>query len=352
MQTNHLLTYRNFIILFALFLSFGLLSACGADDSDDEADNDDSETLTLYNGQHKDATTALIDAFEDKTDIEVEERDGSSNELAHQITEEGDQSPADLIYTEESSPLIMLTEEGLLSKIDEDALESIPSEYRDSKNNWTGILARSRVVAYNQEMIKEDDLPDSVLDFAKPEWDGKFAFVPTSGAFQMQLSALIKLEGKETAKEWLEGLKEHGKIYKDNVAALEAVENGEIELGLINNYYWDRKAKEEGEENLDSRLYFFGTHDIGDMLTVASMGVLESSSHKEEAQQFIEFAASEEGGQQILTDESSQYPLNDEADTEGLKPFSELTPPEGTLDLGEYSNGDEAEQLLQDVGLL
>lgn len=351
MQTNHLLTYRNFIILFALFLSFGLLSACGADDSDDEADNDDSETLTLYNGQHKDATTALIDAFEDKTDIEVEERDGSSNELAHQITEEGDQSPADLIYTEESSPLIMLTEEGLLSKIDEDALESIPSEYRDSKNNWTGILARSRVVAYNQEMIKEDDLPDSVLDFAKPEWDGKFAFVPTSGAFQMQLSALIKLEGKETAKEWLEGLKEHGKIYKDNVAALEAVENGEIELGLINNYYWDRKAKEEGEENLDSRLYFFGTHDIGDMLTVASMGVLESSSHKEEAQQFIEFAASEEG-QQILTDESSQYPLNDEADTEGLKPFSELTPPEGTLDLGEYSNGDEAEQLLQDVGLL
>ncbi|HLR68990.1 MAG TPA: extracellular solute-binding protein [Virgibacillus sp.] len=351
MQTNHLLTYRNFIILFALFLSFGLLSACAADDNDDEADNDDSETLTLYNGQHKDATTALIDAFEDKTDIEVEERDGSSNELAHQITEEGDQSPADLIYTEESSPLIMLTEEGLLSEIDEDALESIPSEYQDSKNNWTGILARSRVVAYNQEMIKEHDLPDSVLDFAKPEWDGKFAFVPTSGAFQMQLSALIKLEGKETAKEWLEGLKEHGKIYKDNVAALEAVENGEIELGLINNYYWDRKAKEEGEENLDSRLYFFGTHDIGDMLTVASMGILESSSHKEEAQQFIEFATSEEG-QQILTDESSQYPLNDKADTEGLKPFSELTPPEGTLDLGEYSNGDEAEQLLQDVGLL
>lgn len=351
MHIKSFYTYRYFIFLFAILVSVSFLSACGSDENGDEENNDDSSTLTLYNGQHKDATTALIEAFEEKTDIDVEERDGSSNELAHQIMEEGDKTPADLIYTEESSPLIMLTEEGLLSNIDEDAIESIPSEYRDNENNWTGILARSRVVAYNQEMINEEDLPDSVIDFAKPEWDGKFAFVPTSGAFQMQLSALIKLEGKEAAKEWLEGLKEHGKIYKDNVAALEAVENGEIELGLINNYYWDRKAKEEGEENLDSRLYFFGTHDLGDMLTVASMGILDSSSHKDEAKQFIEFAASEEG-QQILTDESSQYPLNDQADTQGLKPFSELTPPEGTLDLGEYSNGDEAEKLLQDVGLL
>src|SRR5699024_6014648 len=87
------------------------------------------------------------------------------------------------------------------------------------------------------------------------------------------------------------------------------------------------------------------------MLTVASMGILDSSSHKDEAQQYIAFAASEEG-QQSLTDESSQYPLNDQADTQGLKPFSELTPPEGTPDLGEYSNGDEEEKLLQDVGLL
>src|SRR5699024_7715578 len=130
---------RYFIFLFAILVSVSFLSACGSDENGDEENNDDSSTLTLYNGQHKDATTALIEAFEEKTDIDVEERDGSSNELAHQIMEEGDKTPADLIYTEESSPLIMLTEEGLLSNIDEEAIESIPSEYRDNENNWTGI---------------------------------------------------------------------------------------------------------------------------------------------------------------------------------------------------------------------
>lgn len=348
MQPTSKHTYRYYLLAMSALVLISLLSACGADNDGDDADSD---TLTIYNGQHKDATLALIDAFEEKTGIEVEERDGSSNELAHQITEEGDKSPADIIYTEESSPLIMLAEQGLLGEIDDEALESVPKEYRDNDDQWVGFLARSRVVVYNQNMIDEKELPDSVEDFAKPEWKGKFAFVPTSGAFQMQLSAMIKLEGKDAAKEWLEGLMKYGKTYKDNVAALEAVESGEIDLGLINNYYWDRKAKEDGEENLDSRLYFFENHDLGDMLTVSGSAILKSSSNEEAAQKFMEFATSEEG-QQILTDESSQYPLNEKADSKGLKPFSELTPPEGTLDLGEYSNGDAAVELLQEVGLL
>lgn len=341
-------TYKYLLLTLTATVFIALLTACGAKDDKEEAD---SGTLTIYNGQHKDATLALIDAFEDETGIEVEERDGSSNELAHQITEEGDKSPADIIYTEESSPLIMLAEKGMLGEINDEALEPIPEEYRDDDDQWVGLLARSRVVVYNQDKIQEDDLPTSVKDLTEPEWDGKFAFVPTSGAFQAQLSAMIKLNGKDAAKEWLEGLMENGKTYKDNVAALEAVENGEIDFGLINNYYWDRKAEEVGKENLDSRLYFFGNHDLGDMLTVAGAAILKSSSHKEEAQKFMEFATSEKG-QQILTDESAQYPLNDEADTKGLKPFSELTPPEDTLDLGEYSNGDAAVELLQEVGLL
>lgn len=339
--------YKKCLSVLTAVLLMSLLSACGVADEDSK----DEDTLTIYNGQHKDATLALIEAFEEETGIEVEERDGSSNELAHQVVEEGDKSPADIIYTEESTPLIMLAEEDMLEEIDDKALEPIPDEYRDSDDEWVGLLARSRVIVYHPELIDENELPSSVLDLKDSKWDDEFAFVPTSGAFQTQISAIIKLEGREAAKEWLEGLKENGKTYKDNHAALEAVERGDIPFALINNYYWDSQAKEKGEENMDSRLYYFGNHDIGDMLTVAGAAILKSSSNKDAAQKFIAFATGVDG-QQILTDKSSQYPLNDEADTTGLKPFSELTPPEGTLDLGEYSNGDEAIELLQEVGLL
>ncbi len=311
-----------------------------------------SDSLVLYNGQHKDATSALIQAFEKKTQIKVESRDGKSNELAHQIIAEGDKSRADILYTEESSPQVMLAQDGLLAEINAETLENIPSDYRDAENRWTGVLGRSRVVVYNPDMIDEADLPTSVMDLQGDEWEGRFAFVPTSGAFQKQLSAMIKLEGRDTAKSWLEGLKKHGKIYRKNTVVLDAVERGEIDFGLINNYYWDRQAKEKGKENMTSRLYFFGTNDLGDMLTVASMGILKSSDNQDAAQQFIAFAVSEEG-QQILTDKSAQYPLNTQAETHpDLKPFAELTPPKGTLDLGEYGDGKAAVELLQEVGLL
>lgn len=350
------------IAILAVFV-ISVLAACGntTEDKGKETDKDKSaksekpvaeeQSLTIYNGQHKDATIALIDAFTKKTGIKVESREGSSNELAHQIVEEGKRSPADIIYTEETSPLIMLNEKNLLAKIEDKAVEPIAKEYRDPKGNWVGLLARSRVVAYNPEMIDEKDLPKSVFDFTKPEWKDKVAVVPSSGAFQTQLSAIIKLKGKDEAKKYLEGLKANGKIYKKNDMALEAVERGEVATALINNYYWDKIAKEKGADNMKSKLYYFGTKDVGDMILVSGAAILESSPNKEAAQKFLEFATSEEG-QQILTDISAQYPLNEKVKTENLKPFSELTPPNDTLDLGEFSNGKEALELLQEAGLI
>ena len=328
------------LVLLALSMVYG--SAFG--DSDD--------ALVIYSGQHKSATNALIEQFEDDTGIAVKARYGSSNELAHQIVAEGERSPADIIYTEETSPLIMLAQEELLARIDAEALEPIPAAYRDEDDRWTGVLGRSRVIVYNPALINAADLPTSIFDLQDEQWQGKVAFVPTSGSFHAQISAMIKLKGMDAARDWLQGLKDNGKTYRSNSVVLKAVEQGEIAFGLINNYYWDSLVREKGLDNVDSRLYFFGTHDLGDMLTVAGMRILASSDSKERAQKFITFATSKEG-QQILTNMSAQYPLNQAAETHpDLKPFSELTPPEGTLDLGEYSTGEAAIQLLQEVGLL
>ena len=76
----------------------------------------DPVSLTLYNGQHKEVGDAIAKAFEAKTGIHVNVRKGSSNQLASQVVEEGDRSPADVIYTEESPPLNKLGEQGLLAQ--------------------------------------------------------------------------------------------------------------------------------------------------------------------------------------------------------------------------------------------
>jgi iron(III) transport system substrate-binding protein len=86
----------------------------------------DAVSLTLYNGQHKEVGDAIAKAFEAKTGIHVNVRKGSSNQLASQVIEEGDRSPADVIYTEESPPLNNLGEQGLLAKIDDATLAVLP----------------------------------------------------------------------------------------------------------------------------------------------------------------------------------------------------------------------------------
>jgi len=191
-------------------------------------------TLTMYNGQHKEIGEAIAKAYEAKTGIHINIRKGSSNQLASQIIEEGERSPADIIYTEESPPLNNLGELGLLAKIDDATLNMLPKEYVAANGTWMGVTARTRVVVYNPKKIDEKDLPTTVMDFANPEWDGRVGFVPTSGAFQEQAVAILKMHGREATEEWLTGLKAFGKTYTNNMVALKAVEKGEVGAVLVN----------------------------------------------------------------------------------------------------------------------
>ena len=307
----------------------------------------DKVELTLYNGQHKEVGDELAKAFEAKTGIHVKVRKGSSNQLASQVVEEGDRSPADVIYTEESPPLNKLGEQGLLAKIDDATLNVLPKDYVAGNGTWMGVTARVRVVAYNPKLIDEKDLPKTVLDFAQPQWQGKVGFVPTSGAFQEQAVAIIKLHGMDAAEEWLTGLRAFGKVYSNNMVALKAVENGEVASVLVNNYYWFALQREKGQ--LDSKLHYFTGGDVGGLVTVSSAAALKSSKHPKEAQQLLAYMASEEG-QRVITQTSAEYPLHKGmASDRGLKPFSELEPPKVTpADLG---NAEEALELEREVGL-
>lgn len=307
----------------------------------------DPVSLTLYNGQHKEVGDAIAKAFEAKTGIRVNVRKGSSNQLASQVVEEGDRSPADVIYTEESPPLNKLGEQGLLAKTDAATLEVLPKDYVATNGTWIGITARVRVVAFNPKLIDEKDLPKSVLDFAQPQWQGKVGFVPTSGAFQEQAVAIIKLHGMDAAEEWLTGLRAFGKTYSNNMVALKAVENGEVATVLVNNYYWFALQREKGQ--LDSKLHYFTGGDVGGLITVSSAAVLKSSKHPREAQQFLAYMASEEG-QRAITQTTAEYPLRKGLESDrGLKPFSELQAPNVTpADLG---NAEEALELEREVGL-
>jgi iron(III) transport system substrate-binding protein len=326
----------------ALVLSLvivGSLAAC----SDDGAGGGDDD-LVVYTGRAEEQVGDLIAQFEEESGQSVSVRYGDTAELAVQLLEEGDASPASLFWSQDAGALSAVDEAGLLSELPAAVLERVPEEYRAPDGRWVGTSGRARVFAYNPDQVDAADLPQSVFELTDPEWADRVAIAPTNGSFQAFVTAMRESEGDDVAEQWLLDLKANGAVaYESNTLILEAVDAGEIDLGLINHYYWFQKAAEVGEDTMTAQLGFFGPGDPGTLVNVAGAGVLTTAADPALAESFIEYLL-EEDGQTYLVDVTKEYPLVDGVDpVPGLPPLNELRGPdvglseladlEGTLDL-------------------
>jgi iron(III) transport system substrate-binding protein len=321
-----------------------LLTGCGGS-------SDPSGSLTLYSAQHEPMTEALAKGFEEENGAKVQIRFGEDEGLASQIEQEGDASPADVVLTENTPPLELLAEKELLAKVDPSTLEEVPSRYSSPSGHWVGVAARETVMVYNPDLIAADELPASILDLAKPEWNGKLAIAPSEPDFVPIVSAIEKLDGEAAAKSWLEGFAANAKHYNDNEGIIAAVDAGQVAAGIINHYYWYEAVAEEGKDKVPSKLHYFGHEDPGALVNVSGAGALESSGDPELAQEFLAYMVSKEGQSAITHSGDWEYPLNGEVPPPpGLKPFDSLEPPKvGPADLGDGSGPVE---LMEQVGLL
>lgn len=306
--------------------------------------------LVIYNAQHEELLDELVPIFEEESGLDVELRSGKDLEMANQIVEEDDDSPADVFLTENSPAMSIVDNAGLFASAPAGALETIPAAYVPSSKNWVGFLGRSTVVMYNTDNVTEADLPASILDFAEPEWKDRVGFSPTGADFQAIVSAVLELEGEDATRAWLEGLKANGVILQNNLVVMQAANSGEIDAGIAYHYYWYRDREENGDDSDSSALHFFGDEDPGAFLSVSGAGILKSSEHAEAAEEFVDWLTSTDAQQAMAESYALEYPLNPEADLNpDVKPFDELEPP--TVDVSSL-NGPQVTDLMTEAGLL
>ena len=309
--------------------------------------------LTLYSGQHSDTTTALVSAFEARTGIHVDVRSGDESALVQELSQEGDNSPADVIYTENSPALMVLQGHGRLEPLPGNILSAVPAKYDSPTGDWVGVSARTSVVVYNTSRVKPSDLPVSVLDLAKPRWKGKLALAPTETDFEPVVTSIAKAKGTKAALAWLRAVHSNGAahIEPDNESLTADVNDGQAAIGIVDHYYWFRLAREVGSSSLHSKIAYLAPGDPGFVVDISGAGVLKSSHHKSEAEQFVAFMVSQ-AGQKVLVDSNSfEYPLvTGSPQPPGLAPFSQLQPAPVTV--AQLGDGTVALRLLQQAQLL
>jgi iron(III) transport system substrate-binding protein len=344
---------RQTAVLAGAVLALGLTACGGTDDAQEATTGSDGDTtVTVYSGRGEELVQPLFDQFTEETGIKVEARYGNTAQLAAQLLEEGDKSPADVFFAQDAGALGAVTKAGLFAPLPESVLQAVPEGYRSSNGSWVGVTARSRVLAYNPDLVAQTDLPPSVFDLTDPKWKGKIGIAPTNASFQAFITALRVQYGDDKAREFLAGLKANEPAIRDgNAPILEDINTGKISVGLINHYYIGELAKEQGvsPETLKAKLHFFPNGDPGALVNVAGVGVLKAAADDSDARAFVDYLLDEKA-QRYFAEQTYEYPVvNGVAGPSGVPTLNQLAGPK--IDLNDLDSLEQTITLIKESGL-
>ncbi len=350
-------TFR--FLLLALVPVFAFLGACSSNDDESSSKTSDAatgdlagETIVLYSGRDEKLVQPIIDAFTEDTGIKVDVRYGDSAEMGAQLLEEGDATPAHVFYSQEVGSVGVLANAGLMAPLPDEIIERVDERFRPGEGKeWVGVTGRSRVIVYNPDKLEELglDLPAGVMDLTDKQYAGQVAFIPGNAGFQAFITGFRVQDGDDAARQWLEAMQANDVVttIESSGDLLEAVNNGDVAIGLINHYYW---ARHENRDKLVAKLIFPAGDDPGALVNATAVGITKKAADNAAALAFVEYLLSEKG-QNTFVAKTWEYPLvGGIADPEGVPPLESLEGP--ALDLTDLESLEATQAMLTQLGLL
>jgi iron(III) transport system substrate-binding protein len=320
-----------------------------ADEAEDEVAADAEGPLTVYSGRSEELVSEIFDRFTAETGIELDVRYGDTAELAATIINEGDRTPADVYFGQDAGALGALQAEGRFATLPDDLVDLVEPQFASTTGEWVGVTGRVRVLTYNTDTLSEDEVPDSVLDLTEPEWQGRVSWAPTNGSFQAFVTALRVTEGEDVARDWLEGMIANDvQVFENNASQVEAVGRGEVDIAIVNHYYLFRFTAEDPDFPAANK---FLPGDIGGLVNVAGVGILEATDQPTAAEELVRFLLSEDVQNYFGTETNEkEFPAVVGIEADGLPTVDELGAP--AIDLSDLEDLQGTLTLLQETGAL
>lgn len=304
--------------------------------------------LTVYSGRSEEFIAPFFKDWEAKSGIKLNIRYGDSAELAAQILEEGENSPADVFLSQDAGSLGAVSAAGLLTKLPTGVGSEIEDIYIAADRTWIGVTGRVRVFAYRPGAVPV--LPQSVTDLTKPAYKGKVGIAPSNASFQAFVTALINVNGEKFAEEWLKAMKANdAQIYLKNSAIVEAIDKGEIDLGLVNHYYVWEVSEALGRE-VNAKIGFFAPGDVGNLVNVSGAGIFATSKKSAASEELINYLTSDAVQSQFVEKTHEYSLIPGKKAPEGLPELKNIGSPK--VDLRTLEKVKVTQDLLTKVGLL
>ncbi|MBM7714466.1 Fe(3+) ABC transporter substrate-binding protein [Siminovitchia sp. FSL H7-0308] len=328
------------IVAFVLCVFMMTLAACGNQNSapkDNESDkqNKKEETkekvVNLYSSRHYDVDDELYGKFEEKTGIKVNVIKGEADELLERIKREGDATQADLFLTADAGRLFRAKDADVLESVESDTLDKqVPKKFRDNDKTWYGLTKRARILVYNKDKVKEDEL-STYEDLVDEKWKGRILVRSSENIYnQSLLASFIEIDGEEKAKEWAEGIVKNmaRKPEGGDRDQAKAIAAGVGDVAIMNTYYFGQMLNSEDPEEVKVAeqlgVFFPNQETTGTHVNISGAGVVKGSKNKENAIALLEYLTSEEA-QGKFAEANYEYPVNEKVEpSELLKSWGEF----------------------------
>jgi iron(III) transport system substrate-binding protein len=201
-----------------------------------------AERLTLYCSPQIEWCQLMVDAFTKETGIEVAMTRKSSGETFAQIKAEASNPKGDVWWGGTGDPHLQAAEEGLTQEYKSPMLAKLlpwsQSQAKASGYKTVGIYAGALGFGYNEELLKEKNLPVPKCwgDLVKADYKGEIQIANpnSSGTSYTNLATIVQLFGEEKGFDWLKALHKNVNQYtKSGSAPIKATARGETTIGIV-----------------------------------------------------------------------------------------------------------------------
>ena len=282
-----------------------------------------SAEVNVYSFRQTELVRGLFDQFTEASDTKVNVVYAKSG-LLERLRQEGRNSPADVILSNDFMVLHQAKEQNLLQKIDNRTiLASIPPSYRDPDQFWFALTLRARII-YASKRLSTAQLASlkDYRDLADPSWGKRLCTRPLTHRYNVGLIAtIVDRYGEEPTSQWLDGVAGNfaRKPQGNDRAQVKAIYDGQCDVAIGNSYYFGLMMSNPEQTPWAQSVHaVFPEGGGGVHVNISGMAMTRHAPNREQAEALMVFLVSPQA-QTYYAQANHEYPARaDVASTELL----------------------------------
>lgn len=267
--------------------------------------------VTVYTSLDQLFSQPVLTEFESTTGIRVkavyDSEATKTTGLVNRLIAEKDHPQADVFWNSETGRTIVLKRKGVLAPYLSPAAANTPARLRDPDGYWTGFAARCRILIYNTDKLKAADLPSSILELTRPEWQRRVTLAyPLFGTTATHAAALAAYLGPPKARRYFQDLKSNDVIITDgNASSRDRVADGTAWIGFTDTddaYVAIKQKRPVG-------IIWPDKDGMGTLLIPNTVALIKGGPNPEAGKKLIDFLLSRQVEQMLAFSDAGQIPL-------------------------------------------